>query len=298
MSLAECATTVDSKGKELLEHGTTEFPLACYHDDFEKMDVPWHWHPEWEAVLITEGSCLVAAGSHKVTLRAGEGFFINSELLHGCWDTEATGCRFHSIVFHPRLVGGSLDSIFYRSYVQPLVDSPALKFLPLYPSVPWQKSALDAIENAWQTCVQELPGFPFTARNFLSELVFLLHSHLPSAQRSPSLKSLRDGERIKTMLSCIHAHFGSPLTTRDIAASALVSESECLRCFRTTIGTTPIQYLKQYRIQQAAQSLLNTNSKISQVAEACGFQDMSYFTRAFREQMGCAPSEYRKTANL
>lgn len=297
MALAECSTTVDQTGREMVEHGTTEFPIACYHDDFRATDVPWHWHQEWEAVLITEGSCMVAAGNRKVTLHAGEGFFINSGILHGCWDLESTGCRFHSLVFHPRLVGGSLDSIFYHDFVRPLTEASAFKFLPLYPFEPWQKAALDALENAWQACAQELPGYPFRVRNFLSEFVYLLCSHLPSTQRSPSQKSLRDAERIKTMLSRIHAQYSSALTIRDIAASASISESECLRCFHSAIGTSPIRYLKQYRIQQAARMLLQTDAKVSEIAEQCGFQDMSYFTRAFREQMGTVPSEYRKTAN-
>lgn len=297
MALAECNTTVDRSGRELVEHGTTEFPIACYQDDFRKTDVPWHWHQEWEVVLITEGSCLVAAGNEKITLHAGEGFFINSEILHGCWDLDSTGCCFHSLVFHPRLVGGSLDSIFHRSFVQPLLTSPAPEFLPLYPTIPWQQSALNAIEGAWQACVREAPGYPLRVRSHLSELTFLLCSHLPAARRDPSPKSLRDAERIKAMLSHIQTHYGSPLSTRTIAASALISESECLRCFRATIGTTPIQYLKQYRIQQAAQMLTDTDDKISEIAARCGFQDMSYFTRAFREQMGAVPTEYRKTAN-
>lgn len=297
MALAECSSTVDQTGRELIAHGTTEFPIACYHDDFRVTDVPWHWHQEWEAALITEGTCLVAAENRKVTLHAGEGFFINSGILHGCWDLESTGCRFHSLVFHPRLVGGSLDSIFYHDFILPLTEAPAFKFLPLYPFEPWQKTALDALENGWQACTREVPGYPFLVRNYLSEFVYLLCSHLPSTQRSPNQKSLRDAERIKTMLSHIHAHYGNPLTIRGIAASASISESECLRCFHTAIGTSPIRYLKQYRIQQAARMLLQTNAKISEIAEQCGFQDMSYFTRAFREQTGTVPSEYRKTAN-
>ena len=122
MALAECNTTVDKTGRELLAHGTIAFPIACYHDDFRICDVPWHWHEEWEAVFITQGNCLVAAGSQKFRLQAGEGFFIHSGALHGCWDTETSGCRFHSLVFHPRLIGGSLDSIFHQQFVQPLLD--------------------------------------------------------------------------------------------------------------------------------------------------------------------------------
>lgn len=297
MALTECNTTVGSDGRELLEHGTPAFPIACYEDDFRVSDVPWHWHEEWEAVLLTRGSCLVAAGNHKAMLNAGEGFFIHSGALHGCWDTEGSGCMFHSMVFHPRLVGGSLDSIFHQQFVQPLLDHSGPELIILKPDIPWQKQALEAIESAWQSCVREEGGFPFQVRSALSDLIWLLHCHLAPAASAVSSKALRDAQRIKAMLSCIHSHFGTELTTADIAASASVSDSECLRCFRSTIGTTPIQYVKQYRIQQAAHMLTDSHAKVSDIAVSCGFQDMSYFTKVFREIMGCVPTEYRKNAS-
>ena len=95
------------------------------------------------------------------------------------------------------------------------------------------------------------------------------------------------------MLRFIHANHSSELNTKRIADSVMISESECLRCFHTTINTTPIQYLKQYRIQQAAHLLVFSADKISDIAARCGFQDMSYFTKTFKQLKGCVPSEYR-----
>ena len=298
MALAQCNTTVDPSGRELLEHGTTAFPIACYEDDFRIMDVPWHWHEEWEAVRITRGSCLVAAGNQKAVLEAGEGFFIHSGVLHGCWDLQGSGCRFHSIVFHPRLVGGSADSVFHQQYIRPMMDHSSPELILLSPDISWQGEALNAIEAAWQHCVREEAGFPFRVRNALSELIYLLQSNLSPAVMPVSGKTARNAERIKTMLNCIHSHYDSELNTAVIAASASVSESECLRSFRSTIGTTPIQYLKQYRLRQAARQLTETELSVSDIAVRCGFQDMSYFTRAFRDSMGCTPTQYRKNAGL
>ena len=197
-------------------------------------------------------------------------------------------------MFHPRLVGGSLDSIFHQQFIQPLLDHSGPDLILLKPDIPWQQQALAALEDAWQQCVREEAGFPFRVRNALSELVWLLCGHLSPAAASIRSKDLRDAQRIKAMLSCIHSQFGTALTTARIAASASVSESECLRCFRTTIGTTPIQYLRQYRIQQSAQLLAATQEPVADIAMRCGFQDVSYFTKTFRELRGCAPSEYRK----
>ncbi|MGM9640617.1 MAG: helix-turn-helix transcriptional regulator [Faecousia sp.] len=126
------------------------------------------------------------------------------------------------------------------------------------------------------------------------ELVVLPQSNLPATSRHPSEKAMRDGERIKRMLQFIHEYFGDELNTTNIAKSACISESECLRCFRGTIGTTPIQYVRQYRLQQVCQLLTSTQEKIADIAARCGFQDISYFTRIFRETRGMVPPEYRK----
>ena len=65
MALAPCQTAVDSSGRELVEHGTTGLPVACYHDDLGRRDVPWHWHDELEAAVVTEGCAVVSAGESK-----------------------------------------------------------------------------------------------------------------------------------------------------------------------------------------------------------------------------------------
>ena len=292
MALGICNNPVDSQGKELVEHGTPAFPIACYDDDWSMEMLPWHWHEEWEAAVITEGSAVVAIGNEKRVLHAGEGFFANSSILHSCWNADTGVCRFHSLVFHPRLIGGSPDSVFHRHYVRPLLEHPALESIFLSPDIPWQKAALEALCAAWEQCVLEPEGYEFHVRAALSEMIFLLCRSMPVPRETDS-RSSRNADRIKTMLSFIHDHFNQELTTADIAASASVSESECLRCFRKTIGTTPIQYVKQYRIQQAANLLRTTNARVADIAAECGFQDMSYFTKSFRERMGSVPTQYR-----
>lgn len=63
-----------------------------------------------------------------------------------------------------------------------------------------------------------------------------------------------------------------------------------------TQGTydTPIRYLKQVRIQKAAELLTATDWKISDIGAECGFQEMSYFAKTFRELKGCTPGMFRK----
>lgn len=295
MALASCVTHVDNSGRELTRHGSVAFPLACYHDDLRLEEVPWHWHDEFEAVFIERGCATIAAGGQTYTVGPGEGFFVNSGVLHGARDLEASGCRFHSLVFHPRLVGGGLDSAIYQSYVLPVMGNPELETLKLTPERQWQREALEMIEAAWQCGVKEPEGYEFRVREALSRVIFLLWQNTPAPQTLPGAKAIRDSQRIKTMLQYIHTHYADEISTDAIAASAAISKSECLRCFRSAINTTPIQYVKQYRIQRAAQLLLSTQLRAADIAAQCGFQDISYFTKSFREAKGCTPTAYRES---
>lgn len=128
----------------------------------------------------------------------------------------------------------------------------------------------------------------------LSQLILLLRRHLISLGASVTGKTLRDDARIKQMLQFIHEQFASAITMGQIAACASVSESECLRCFHSTIGTSPMAYVKKYRLQKAADLLRNTDEKIQDIGALCGFQEMSYFAKTFRNVYGCTPSEWRR----
>lgn len=295
MVLNECASIVDEQGRELMEHGTALFPVACYHDDLEKLTVPWHWHDEIETTVVEGGDAIISVGGETCRVKPGDGYFINTGALHGMWAAGPGKCRLQAVLYHPRLVGGSLDSIFWQSYLQPLLSDPGRQYVCLRQEIPWEREALRAIQRAWQACADEPPGYEFQVREALSREVFLLADNCPAARKSPSEKALRDSERMKVMLQFIQENYGGELSTAKIARSAAISDSECLRCFRAIVGTTPIQYVKQLRIQKAAELLLSTDRKISDIGAECGFQEMSYFAKTFRELKGCTPGAFRRS---
>ena len=152
---------------------------------------------------------------------------------------------------------------------------------------------MEGIATVWRLTEKEDYGFEICIRNALSTMIMLLSQHQPSENKKSFGKEQRDNVRIKEMLTFIQANYDRQLTIEEIAAACAISTSECIRCFRSTIGTTPIAYLKSYRLQQAALKLQLSTDKISAIAESCGFQEMSYFAKSFREMYGCTPSEYR-----
>lgn len=292
--ISSCSVQTNLQGEELRKHGTHLFPVACYLDILPGDEFPWHWHNELEFGLVVSGAVTVNAGSVKYQLKAGDAFFINSNILHAASAMDGGMCEIHSVVCHPRAISGSTDNIIWQKYLKPLMENQACPGFHFTPDIMWHRQVMDNIASLWHSAEQEEYGYELHIRNALSVIIGLLAEHQPAMTRKSFGKAQRDNARIKEMLTYIQANYDKELTIEDIAAVCAISASECMRCFRATINTTPIAYLKSYRLQQAAMKLQSTEDKISMIAESCGFQEMSYFAKSFREVYGCTPSQYRK----
>ena len=292
MAVTSSLVPVDERGRETKQHGTSEFPAAAYRTRLYHA-VPWHWHEYLEAGIVRQGTVRLAIGSSVYILQAGDGFFLNADTLHALRRQNREACELISLVFSPRIVAGSMESVFWQKYMSPLLKNTALKGLVLIPDAGWQERILQDIDDAWQAMEQTPEGYEFLVRSALSDLTLMLSTHMPEPAAALSRKELREEKRIRMMLEYIEEHFSEEISLTDIAGSAAVSESECLRCFRNAVHTSPGQYLKRLRVQKAAALLQSTGMKINEAAALCGFLDMSYFSGTFRKYYGMTPTAWR-----
>lgn len=292
MSDSRLNVTTDEHKRQLERHGFTAFPAAFYHGDLANNTVVWHWHDELELILIYRGAISAGAGQTVVTLTAGEGCFIKAGVLHNIWKAENVPCEYYSVVFHPRLIGG-MDSIFWLRYVQPLGAPDFPQIISFSAEDAYNFSAF--FSHLWQVQEEQGEGYENDVRYLLTKFVIRLsHINTPvEKERQPSERAARDMERMKTMLSFLEERYAQELTLEQIAESAGVSVTECMRCFRRNIGASPIHFLKERRLQHAADMLRHTKRSVSEIAASCGFLDMSYFTKAFRQLYDATPTAYR-----
>jgi AraC-like DNA-binding protein len=76
----------------------------------------------------------------------------------------------------------------------------------------------------------------------------------------------------------------------------LLKETEefTIKIFKQITGVTPIIYLRDFRIEQSIKCL-SKGYTVTQTAYMCGFNNLSYFIRAFRERFNMPPKEFQKT---
>lgn len=126
---------------------------------------------------------------------------------------------------------------------------------------------------------------------------------LPSAPIAPSPPSppLGNGPqplppRHKTgpALAHVEAHYATPICLREAAQLCCLSDSEFSRCFKKENGLSFVQHVLRCRLQKACELLAQRRLPIKVVAFEVGFNDVSYFARAFRRGLGMTPSDYQR----
>ena len=83
------------------------------------------------------------------------------------------------------------------------------------------------------------------------------------------------------------------ITVAEVADRVDFSESHFMRYFKENMGTSFVDYLRDYRLTMAARLLLVSDDTILSVAEEVGFENLSNFNRAFKKKYGVTPREYR-----
>ena len=104
--------------------------------------------------------------------------------------------------------------------------------------------------------------------------------------------------RTHPAITHVATHFDRKIALQDVAALCRLSPTQFCRAFRKEQGASFGQHLLRYRLERACEGLVHSGALAKEVAYAVGFNDLSYFTWAFKRQLGVCPSEYRAGARL
>lgn len=292
MAISISTDKTDENGKEILSYGTDDFPIAFFDDDLKKVKVPWHWHDEFELLIITKGEVKVHFRNHETTLKAKDGYFVNSSVLHSSKLISQDGFQ-HCMVFDPRIIAQK-SSLIWNTYIAPIYQNNYIPFIRLSNDTFWQKQILDLIEITWQAGAYEDDDYMLTVTNSLSKIFSIIIKHIndQKIEDSSFSKTQINEQRVKKTLNYIHQNYKKQISIEEIASSANISVSTLLRLYKDTLQTTPIHYLIDYRLEKIAEQLLDNKSSIFELATDNGFNDASYFNRCFLKKYGTTPTKF------
>ncbi|MDT3679812.1 MAG: AraC family transcriptional regulator [Burkholderiaceae bacterium] len=181
-----------------------------------------------------------------------------------------------------------------------LLHNPLLESLPaMLVARPGERSATQWPESSVRYLVREArrpcPGSGCVIAR-LAELLFVevlrMHIERLDANATGWLAALAD-RRLARALQAIHARPAEAWTADALARQAGVSRSVLVQRFNEVLGTSPMRYVADWRLQLAAQALLSS-ATVAVAAERAGYASEEAFSRAFKRRTGESPGSWRR----
>ncbi len=229
-------------------------------------DVPWHTHAETELVAVTKGRCRIRAGQQILEGMRGAVFVLPARVAQYQESPGMTRTTYLGFDLPPGLFDESAR---------------VLTFDPSDPALQWMEQLCDA-GRAHPPLSQDAGRALLMA--LLRRLGDMDMATGSQAQFHPVVRAAR--AYLETNLQQAPA-----LATLARAAGASASHLSAL--FTAQCGVSPMHYLQHLRLERACWLLANPYMRIHEVAEACGYEDVNYFTRLFRRSLGISPGRWR-----
>lgn len=257
-------------------------------------DATWHFHEEYELVLVTKGTGKRFIGSHISDYEAGDLAFLGPGLPHLYRSDEAC-------YQNPDTVNTvSIVIQFSENFLgKAFLDIPEMKFTKRL----FEKSVLGLqiygeTRSTVSKKMQELLTMQGLER--LTHLLSILNilsvsgEHISLSKPGMGTLSQKDTERMNLIYDFVLKKYREPIQLQEVADLVNMSISPFCRYFKKRTKKTFSHFLTEIRIGYACRLLLEDNLNITQISLESGFNNISNFNRHFKLITGKNPLNYKR----
>lgn len=280
-------------------HGTLDFPYIVYHGKIPDFihSYPLHWHDEAEIIYVTKGSAKITVWSNTYHVQEGDIVILMPHVIHSIEQLDSHHAEYFNIVFHFSILEKPEENSRYDKYLKPFLAHE--KSVNCYEPkgtklntclTPLLLSLIENRRNSYTTCKYLVKSNLFMIMHYLNQACINTDKNEVLLQENY--------HKLKTVLYHVQNSYAQNITIKQAAALCGFSESHFMKLFKELTGMSFTAYLINYRLELSAKQLIETDQKIIDIATNCGFNNHSYFTRAFLRKYNLTPAKYRRTFTL
>ncbi|WP_435355210.1 AraC family transcriptional regulator [Emticicia sp. SJ17W-69] len=252
-------------------------------------DFPWsyHYHPEYELVLVFDGRGRRHVGNHLSYYDNGDLVLIGSNLPHA-------GFGYDSIGEHEEIVIQFKDDFLGANFF----DKPemlAIKklFERSQQGIVFQGATRQLITNR----IKKLLNLSHFERLLELLMIFQILANseeyaLLNNQDTRYDFNQKDQVRLKRIYEYVEKNYQIPIDIKAAADIANLTVPSFCNYFKKTVNQTFTDFMNEYRINQACK-LLATEKSITDICFECGFANASYFSKVFKAIKGKTPLQFK-----
>ncbi len=288
MSLKETG----QKGDFLLPLVVCKTVLPDFYTTF-----PMHWHNEMEIVVVDEGDFEETIDFETYHIRKGDIVLVPPCMLHSFKQFEEEKSVFRSIIFDLSIVTGNNTDACSIKYFTPFLENRYISPAVISSSKPHYEELRAIVTELLDIYSEKKECFELKLKAKLFELFYLLFCYFFEGEENANAIKSGTTKSVKMILDYISANYMYPITIEELAETVNLSKHYFMRFFKKYMGMTCIEYINDYRLNIAANLLLTTRMRITEVAASIGITNLSYFNRIFKKKYHITPKEYRVNAD-
>ena len=275
---------------ELLQRGTMDFPIELYEIDehHPRYEMVSHWHTELEMIHILNGELNVRLNNSTYTAKQNDILFVNPEIIHAATPDD---CIYECIVFDISYLSAAFEGSRY--FFEGLLNNEY--FINEY--IPFNNSEIHKlVRSVFNLMKKRSSGYKFKVIGEMYKVFGeIIDSHLYSNITGVTeLGADKNMHKLKNVLVFMRDNYDKPISLSDMADAADMSSKYFCYFFKEMTRKSPVEYLNTYRIEKAARKLITSDISVTEVAFACGFNDLSYFIKTFKAYKGVTPAKFRR----
>jgi AraC-type DNA-binding domain-containing proteins len=287
--------------QEAVIHGNVDLPISLYKVTYDKGNcsiLPPHWHHEFEIIYILRGSATFKIDAITYTVEQGNLLIINSQELHSAFSDNVEGCDYCAFVFNMNYLSADKEDICQKKYIDPLLAGKRKIMNYISGSKEWEIECIEIVNKIVNAASKKNDYYELYIKVYLFQMinVIYINDSITEAQENIS-KSSENIEITKKVIEYINKNYSNEISINDLAKIANLSKYHFIRTFGSIIGISPIKYINMVLINEAANLLQSGHSNITEVANKCGFDNVSYFIKTFKTYKRETPYNYRKMFN-
>ena len=275
--------------KEITPLVKNDLFIANYWPD-NQMDFPLHFHEDYELCLTLNVRGKRILGNLVEDFTEKDLVITTPNVLH-CYKRDDAflnvRCEVVVIQFPKELPSWGIFDTDQLRNIRNLLCQPA-------PGLKFSEETAEAVR-------ERLLRLPRTEGFEAVQLFFGILHELACADRTQveligvqsSDSTLPHSRRINKIVQFVEKNYHHKISLEDVGELVGMSASSVSRFFKQRTRHNFWDYLNGFRIDRAAQMMIETEHTISEISYACGFNNISNFNRVFRERIGTTPSDYR-----
>lgn len=266
--------------------------------DYPYYPTPWHFHPEYELVLVTESTGKRFIGDHISEFGPGNLALLGPYLPHNYrnapqYFAKKSKLRARSIVVHFK------ETSFGKHFLE-LPESQKIKQLL---GRSFKGITITGVTNK---IISEKLLDLVEAKEFSRWLILIEILHILSTSNDcyPICKEIITGQninetnRMNLVIEFVIKNFNRQIALNEVADIAHMAENSFSRYFSQRTRRPFTSFVNEVRLNHASKLLLETNKSITEICSDCGFNNLSNFNRQFRRLYDLNPKNLRKIHSI